>query len=149
MLLGVWADQAGVFLAWLCAITTVVFAVPITFFPLRWARLMRWQIPAETQLTVYFGRCLGLFILILEGLMARAAWSGEGRVWVFEQLAAKIHRQLRLRRNLPTHQARPAQRKKRNRHGKHHRGDGAQPRQKHTGLIGPNAQQHEDDLVNK
>lgn len=56
MLLGVWADQAGVFLAWLCAITTVVFAVPITFFPLRWARLMRWRIPAETQLTVYFGR---------------------------------------------------------------------------------------------
>lgn len=88
MLLGVWADQAGVFLAWLCAITTVVFAVPITFFPLRWARLMRWRIPADTQLTVYFGRCLGLFILILEGLMARAAWSGEGRVWVFEQLAA-------------------------------------------------------------
>ena len=75
MLLGVWADQAGVFLAWLCAITTVVFAVPITFFPLRWARLMRWRIPAETQLTVYFGRCLGLFILILEGLMARAAWA--------------------------------------------------------------------------
>ena len=82
MLLGVWADQAGCFLAWLCAITTVVFAVPITFFPLRWARLMRWRIPAETQLTVYFGRCLGLFILILEGLMARAAWSGEGRVGV-------------------------------------------------------------------
>ena len=54
MLLGVWADQAGVFLAWLCAITTVVFAVPITFFPLRWARLMRWWIPAETQLTGVF-----------------------------------------------------------------------------------------------
>lgn len=68
MLLGVWADQAGVFLAWLCAITTVVFAVPITFFPLRWARLMRWRIPAETQLTMYFGRCLGLFRAAKEAL---------------------------------------------------------------------------------
>lgn len=88
MLLGIWADQASTFLTWLCAITTLVFALPITLFPLGWARLMRWRIPADTQLTVYFGRCLGLFILILEGLMARAAWNGNGLVWVFEQLVA-------------------------------------------------------------
>lgn len=88
MLLGIWADQASTFLTWLCAITTLAFALPITVFPLRWARLMRWRIPADTQLTVYFGRCLGLFILILEALMARAAWNGNGRVWVFEQLVA-------------------------------------------------------------
>jgi hypothetical protein len=39
MLFGIWADQAGVLLAWLCVITTVAFAVPITLFPLRWARI--------------------------------------------------------------------------------------------------------------
>ena len=29
-----------------------------------WARAMQWNIPDDTDLAVYFGRCLGAFILI-------------------------------------------------------------------------------------
>jgi hypothetical protein len=35
------------------------FGLPLLFMPLRWARLLRWRIPADTDLTIYFARCLG------------------------------------------------------------------------------------------
>ena len=49
---------------------------------------MGWQIPTHTDLAVYFGRCLGAFILIVEGLMLRSALTGEAIHTVFEVLAA-------------------------------------------------------------
>jgi hypothetical protein len=35
------------------------FAIPILFFPIRWARLFKWNVGAETPLTIYFARSLG------------------------------------------------------------------------------------------
>ena len=49
---------------------------------------MRWRLPQEIDLAVYFGRCLGAFILIVEGLMLRAALTGEALLTTFEVLAA-------------------------------------------------------------
>ncbi|MOA49721.1 hypothetical protein D3C78_1726350 [compost metagenome] len=49
---------------------------------------MGWTIPAQTHLAIYFGRCLGAFILIVEALMLRAALTGEAMNVVFEMLAA-------------------------------------------------------------
>ena len=42
---------------------------------------MRWRIPQDIDLAVYFGRCLGAFILIVEALMLRAALTGFGEQW--------------------------------------------------------------------
>ena len=72
-MLGLWSANAADFLLILTLATTLVFALPIFLVPLTWARLMAWQIPQQTDLAVYFGRCLGAFILILEALMLRAA----------------------------------------------------------------------------
>jgi hypothetical protein len=47
------------------ALVFVVFAVPITFFPIKWARAIGWRIPDDLQLARYFGRCLGVVILAL------------------------------------------------------------------------------------
>ena len=49
---------------------------------------MGWKIPEETHLAIYFGRCLGAFILIIEALMLRAALTGEALVVAFEALGA-------------------------------------------------------------
>lgn len=87
-MLGLWSANAADFLLLLTLATTLVFALPIFCVPLTWARLMAWQIPQQTDLTVYFGRCLGAFILILEGLMLRAALTGEAMHTAFELLAA-------------------------------------------------------------
>ncbi|CAL94119.1 hypothetical protein [Azoarcus olearius] len=87
-MIGIWHTASQQFLLWLCIVTTLVFALPITFAPLRWATLMRWRLPEDTDLAVYFGRCLGCFILIVEALMLRAALDGTALVTVFEILAA-------------------------------------------------------------
>lgn len=87
-MLGLWSANAADFLLILTLATTLVFALPIFLVPLTWARLMAWQIPQQTDLAVYFGRCLGAFILILEGLMLRAALTGEAMHTAFELLAA-------------------------------------------------------------
>ena len=87
-MLGLWSANAADFLLILTLATTLVFALPIFLVPLTWARLMTWQIPQQTDLAVYFGRCLGAFILILEALMLRAALTGEAMHTAFELLAA-------------------------------------------------------------
>jgi hypothetical protein len=53
---------------------------------LAWARAFRWRVPAETDLAVYFGRCLGAFVLILEALMPRAGLTGTGLEFTFQML---------------------------------------------------------------
>ena len=86
--LGIWSEHARDYLLVVTIVTTLVFALPIYLAPLGWARLMGWRIPADTDLTIYFGRCLGAFILIIEGLMLRAALTGEGLLYTFQVIVA-------------------------------------------------------------
>jgi hypothetical protein len=87
-MLGHWGAYAQMYLLVLMAATTAVFALPIFLVPLKWARWFGWTIPQQTDLAVYFGRCLGAFILIVELLMLRAAVSGTGLIFTFQVLLA-------------------------------------------------------------
>ena len=87
-MLGIWGAHAQKYLLFLVAVTTVVFALPIFLVPLRWAEWFGWRIPQQTDLTVYFGRCLGAFILIVELLMLQAAVNGTGLILTFQVLLA-------------------------------------------------------------
>ena len=49
---------------------------------------MQWEIPKETDLAVYFGRCLGAFICIVELIALRASLTGVGIEFAFEILVA-------------------------------------------------------------
>jgi hypothetical protein len=83
-MVGAYAEHARHFLFFWAVITTVVFAIPLFFTPIAWARMMRFEIPAHTDLAVYFGRCLGAFALVIEGMTFRAALRGSGIQFVFE-----------------------------------------------------------------
>jgi hypothetical protein len=83
-MLGLWANHAKTFLLVLASGTAIAFAIPIAVAPLRWARLFLWKIPEDTNLAVYFGRCLGAFAIILDLLMFRAALTSTGVNLVFE-----------------------------------------------------------------
>jgi hypothetical protein len=54
------------------ALVSAAFGVPITFFPIKWARAIGWRIPDDVGLTRYFARCLGVLALTLAGL---AVWA--------------------------------------------------------------------------
>ena len=87
-MLGLWSAHSQAFLLVLVCVTSIVFALPIFLVPLTWARWFGWRIPQERDLAIYFGRCLGAFILIVEALMLRAGLNGEGLVFTFQVLLA-------------------------------------------------------------
>lgn len=55
------------------AIVALALAIPLTFFPLKWARAIGWNIPSDVALAKYFARCLGAVLLPLTGLAAYSA----------------------------------------------------------------------------
>lgn len=77
-MIGVWAEHAGSFLLGVVGVTALLFAVPLFLVPLQWARIMRFTLPDDTDLAVYFGRCLGAVALGLVGLGFHAARTGAG-----------------------------------------------------------------------
>lgn len=87
-MIGLWSAHSQTFLLVMATITTFAFALPITFAPLLWSRLMQWKIPADTDLVIYFARCLGVFILIVEWLAFRAGFTGVAIGFTFQVLLA-------------------------------------------------------------
>jgi hypothetical protein len=87
-MLGIWSAHSQAFLLTLVCVTSIAFALPIFLVPLTWARWFGWRIPQERDLAIYFGRCLGAFVLIVEVLMLRAGLNGEGLVFTFQVLLA-------------------------------------------------------------
>ena len=47
---------------------------------------MRWEIPAQQHLAIYFGRCLGAFILVVETAMLRSSTTGTSFSYAFDIL---------------------------------------------------------------
>jgi hypothetical protein len=86
--IGLWSAHSQTFLLVMATVTTLGFALPITFAPLLWSRVMQWKIPADTDLVIYFARCLGVFILIVEWLAFRAGFTGVAIGFTFQVLLA-------------------------------------------------------------
>ncbi|WP_028302023.1 hypothetical protein [Oceanospirillum beijerinckii] len=83
---GMYAQYATTYLWILGSVTTLTFAIPLFVTPISWARILRWKLPEEKDLTVYFGRCLGAFILLVEYFIFKAAFTGESVEFTFEML---------------------------------------------------------------
>jgi hypothetical protein len=71
--MGQYSAHAQTFLMVLGVVTTLGFAIPLVLVPLHWARLMLFSVPEDNHLSIYFGRCLGAFILVIEGIIFRGA----------------------------------------------------------------------------
>lgn len=71
-MLGVWNAYATAYLLVVAVGTLLLFGIPLLIMPIRWAKVLGWQIPDHTDLAVYFGRCLGGVICIM-GLLAFTA----------------------------------------------------------------------------
>ena len=85
-MLGVYSSYSQTYLLVLASITTLVFALPLLLVPLAWARVMRWRIPEETDLTVYFGRCLGALVLGVDAMGFLGAFYPARQQVIFEVL---------------------------------------------------------------
>lgn len=88
----------------------VVYALPLLFVPLRWARWFRWKLPERPEtshLTVYFARCLGALALSVIVVTYRAAGDPRGHRVLFDLIAlvgglmALVHAWGAIRRTQP------------------------------------------------
>ncbi len=64
-MIGIWNDYANIFLILIGVVTLLAFGLPLTFVPMRWARLFRWDVSQPTQLAVFVGRSLGVLLSII------------------------------------------------------------------------------------
>ena len=85
-MIGMYASHSQLYLLILATLTTLFFALPLLLVPLTWARLMRWTLPADTDLTVYFGRCLGAFVVGVDIMGFLGAFDVQRQQAIFEVL---------------------------------------------------------------
>lgn len=85
-MLGVYAQYSQHYITTLMIVTTLFFALPIFLAPIAWARMMGWTIPEHQHLAIYFGRCLGAFILVVEVAMLRSSTTGTSFSYAFDIL---------------------------------------------------------------
>lgn len=83
-MIGMWNELSRDYLMFVMIVTTLAFSIPIFFFPLSWAKIMKWTIPETTDLTLYFGRCLGSLALVIEYCTYQAATTGVGEALIFQ-----------------------------------------------------------------
>lgn len=71
-----WSQYAEEFLIGLAALTFLFFTIPLLLVPMRWAKLMGFEIPTHTDLAVYFGRSVGALAASINFLALHAGLSG-------------------------------------------------------------------------
>lgn len=77
-MLGIWSDYAQTYLLVLTVVTFFAFSLLLFFKPLLWGKMLGWKIPQETDLAIYFARCLGAFALVTNAMFLQAALYGSG-----------------------------------------------------------------------
>lgn len=89
------------------ALFTPIFALPLLLDPCRWARAFGWKKEPETDVGLYFGRCLGALATASCVQAAKAARDPEGNRAYFEfaeiagWLLAAVHLRGLLERRQP------------------------------------------------
>jgi hypothetical protein len=72
-MIGAWSSASDLFLRLIALGSLALLALPLLLVPLAWARVLRWPLPDETRLAIYFGRCLGAVIGVLASFAFVAA----------------------------------------------------------------------------
>ena len=65
----------------------VVYALPLLFVPMRWARVFRWDVPERTHMTINLGRCLGRVGLAVILAVFRAVPNPRAHRMLFDLIA--------------------------------------------------------------
>jgi len=70
--MGIWGNHSSEFLFVIGVSTLLIFGIPMAIWPIQWAKTLRWVIPSQTDLAVYYGRCLGCvaFVIGVFGMVA-------------------------------------------------------------------------------
>lgn len=87
-MLGIWGSYSSQFLFVIGTSTLVIFGVPMAIWPIQWAKTLRWEIPAQIDLAVYYGRCLGCVAFVIGSFGVVAAMNPAVQTFYFQFLLA-------------------------------------------------------------
>ena len=76
--IGLWSEYVNTYLLVITVLTFFAFSGLIFLKPLLWAKMLGWKIPENTDLTVYFARCLGAFAIMTNALFLRVIITNTG-----------------------------------------------------------------------
>lgn len=89
-MIGALDQYAALYLQALGVGSFLLLGLPLLLAPLRWAQVMRWQLPEPDHVTVYFGRCLGAVICVLAIYALVAAQAPDVQPFFFQIALASI-----------------------------------------------------------
>lgn len=78
---------ASLFLYGISITVALLVALPLLVTPLGWARVLGWRLPEETDLAIYWARCLGGVLLAMIAVTLRAAPHAEAHATLFHMIA--------------------------------------------------------------
>jgi hypothetical protein len=85
-MVGTFAEHSSAFLRVIAVMVVLAFSIPISLAPLRWARSLRWTVDQQSDLAVYFARCLGVVALVLSWAGWHAASHADLQPFFFKML---------------------------------------------------------------
>jgi hypothetical protein len=88
-MIGLWRDYSSPFLI-VVSVLTILLGSPMFFHPLGWASVLRWRLPEDSNLAVYFGRCLGGVVTVLAIMGFWAAEAPSVQPFYFTLLLAAV-----------------------------------------------------------
>jgi hypothetical protein len=71
--IGLWGGYSAAFLQLVGIGSFLVLGLPLLLRPLAWAKVFRWSTGDNSDLAVYFGRCVGAVVCVLSGAAILAA----------------------------------------------------------------------------
>ena len=83
-MIGIWKSYSDVYLVVAGVAMLIAFGLPLTLVPLRWARVLRWEIPQPENLVVFLGRSLGIFISLVAVFAFKATGVPAARPFFFD-----------------------------------------------------------------
>ena len=83
-MIGVWSSQSSLYLYILGIGIVAGFGLPMFLVPITFARVLRWQIPDNEHLAIYFGRCLGGIACVMGVFGFKAAGAPELQPFFFQ-----------------------------------------------------------------
>jgi hypothetical protein len=64
-MIGIWSSYADIYLIVAGIAMLAGFGLPLVLVPLRWASLFRWDVSQVSDLVIFLGRSLGVFITVI------------------------------------------------------------------------------------
>lgn len=64
-MIGIWNSYADIYLLVAGVSMLLVFGIPLIFVPVRWAKVLRWDVSQVGDLTLFLARSMGVMITIL------------------------------------------------------------------------------------